>query len=454
MKKVLAFVAIFTSLALLSSLFNAHAEFTWSGPYMGPYFSGDTKVTKVYKWTTGDNPSIVASHFEPAVFKAHAKATTKGKGDGKIAAGASGTATAPDGSTQSIVYSQSDKEISILNAHRERRTPHSELPWDEVSAENSVEFSTETPWTTCSISADGKSVGSELGDGIIGITALIGITYRKGGVEYTVGWSTGSSSTSTTIRQDSSMPSGATCEHAECTVFLPRADSHKVTCKKKVYFALGSVIRKNCNRKYYVCQTSTCPNDGKHIITHACGHEDEKEDDWKHAMQASCSGSTTRNGSTVYCQSTNFYLCQHDNHDWPPASNPPQGSTPPSPSPSDETPNCQDCTSHCSSPCSCTNSGTCNGTVATLPPSPPEPTLVACGRRRCTERVSERNKHLVDPCSACHQTYWSCGPHAEYHKNQHRSRTCRRSGCGNSWRRCQGPTPRCKVASGQGCWAR
>ena len=41
----------------------------------------------------------------------------------------------------------------------------------------------------------------------------------------------------------------------------------------------------------------------------------------------------------------------------------------------DNTPNCQDCTSHCSSPCSCSNSGTCNGTVST----PPPPSYHACG---------------------------------------------------------------------------
>ena len=34
---------------------------------------------------------------------------------------------------------------------------------------------------------------------------------------------------------------------------------------------------------------------------------------------------------------------------------------------SDNTPNCQDCTSDCSSPCNCTNSGTCGGTVSTPP---------------------------------------------------------------------------------------
>ena len=39
----------------------------------------------------------------------------------------------------------------------------------------------------------------------------------------------------------------------------------------------------------------------------------------------------------------------------------------------DNTPNCSDCTSHCSSPCSCTNSGTCNGSVYTPPSTPSTP---------------------------------------------------------------------------------
>lgn len=99
--------------------------------------------------------------------------------------------------------------------------------------------------------------------------------------------------------------------------------------------------------------------------------------------------------------------------------------------------------------CTVTNFYACDGHTHTYP----EPTLVACGRRACTERVSERNKHRTDPCSACNGSYWSCGPHADYHYNQHRERTCRRMGCGQQWRRCQGPTPSCSVAAGQGCWA-
>ena len=58
-----------------------------------------------------------------------------------------------------------------------------------------------------------------------------------------------------------------------------------------------------------------------------------------------------------------YYTCEHSSC---PKSNTHGGSQPP---PTDNTPNCQDCTSHCSSPCSCSNSGTCNGTVVDSTPN-------------------------------------------------------------------------------------
>lgn len=73
------------------------------------------------------------------------------------------------------------------------------------------------------------------------------------------------------------------------------------------------------------------------------------------------------------------------------------GSTPPT----DNTPNCSDCTSHCSSPCSCSTSGTCNGTVTDNTPNCPD----------CTS-------HCSSPCSCstsgtCNGTvsYHACGEH-------------------------------------------
>ena len=197
----------------------------------------------------------------------------------------------------------------------------------------------------------------------------------------------------------------------------------------------------------------------------------------------------------------------------PAESSSPVASPTPTPTPTDGTPNCPDCTTHCSSPCSCTNSGTCNGTVSyhacgqhetsvsgdhsngtytcgihsgykcqeshdhktyissctstdsngnsctntggyyecqphshTYPSPPPS---VTCSRPGCD--ASE--DHRVPPCSACGAGYWTCGDYASWSENQHRVRTCRRSGCGNTWQRCVSSTPDCNVASGQRCWA-
>ena len=101
-------------------------------------------------------------------------------------------------------------------------------------------------------------------------------------------------------------------------------------------------------------------------------------------------------------------------------STPPTGSTPPPPDPpTDNTPNCQDCTSDCSSPCSCTNSGTCGGTVST-PPSgstPPSPSYHACN----VHETSVSGDHsYISSCSSsnangtCQNSsgYYACSPHS------------------------------------------
>ena len=79
---------------------------------------------------------------------------------------------------------------------------------------------------------------------------------------------------------------------------------------------------------------------------------------------------------------------------------------------------------------------------------------VSCGRSACTDSVSSSTEHRVGPCSACSASYWSCGSSATWSENQHRTRTCRRSGCGNTWQRCTSSTPSCNVRSGRSCWAR
>ena len=130
---------------------------------------------------------------------------------------------------------------------------------------------------------------------------------------------------------------------------------------------------------------------------------------------------------------------------------------------SDDTPNCSDCTSHCSSPCSCTNSGTCGGTVtdntpdcsyctdgcsscpssdpppstpSTPPSTPSTPTTVACGGASYTgcSGASSRTEHHVPSCSNCGSSYWTCSQYAYRHTEV---KTCKRSGCGASLTRCQ-----------------
>jgi len=129
-----------------------------------------------------------------------------------------------------------------------------------------------------------------------------------------------------------------------------------------------------------------------------------------------------------------YYTCQYSkcpksNTHW-------SGSTPPQTT--DNTPNCQDCTSDCSSPCVCSNSGTCGGTASSPPPSnnpTPKPKLVDCGRTACKVKVSHSDKHRVKLCaSGCGNGYWSCNPSAvSWHETPH---PCLRSNCGASYTNC------------------
>ncbi len=156
---------------------------------------------------------------------------------------------------------------------------------------------------------------------------------------------------------------------------------------------------------------------------------------------------------------------------------------------SDETPNCSDCTTHCSSPCGCSTSGTCNGTVSyhtcgvheiavsgdhSLQASCSStdsngnyctvtsfyacdshthsyPNLVKCGAKNwtgCTARVSSRTEHQVSSCDSCGSTYWTCNSTALAKHTG--TETCNRSACRQTWRRC-GSTPTCLANSRKTC---
>lgn len=205
------------------------------------------------------------------------------------------------------------------------------------------------------------------------------------------------------------------CRASACSVLFPPPEhehewdtyDHKVKCTE-------------CGKKYFTCQSSTCPDSSTH------------------------SGSGSGSG----------------------------GSTPPT----DNTPNCQDCTSHCSSPCICSNSGTCNGTVAAAPP----PSYHACGvhltsvsgdhslQSSCSSTDSHGNTctvtsfyacqshtHVYPPTCANGHTY---DPNNTYQYNLHRTRTCRYTECGRTWEKCTTPiTPVCRKPyrqrNGLKCWA-
>ena len=123
------------------------------------------------------------------------------------------------------------------------------------------------------------------------------------------------------------------------------------------------------------------------------------------------------------------------------------------PTPTDNTPNCQDCTSDCSSPCSCTNSGTCGGSSSSDDSSSDDSSssdsrsVTLCPAHSWTGCGSSTSHATT--CGGGH-TYYTCNTSAvARHGN---SRMCRRSSCGNTWSGCQS-APWCNAWTGNKCWA-
>ena len=196
---------------------------------------------------------------------------------------------------------------------------------------------------------------------------------------------------SVTIEKD--LPKAYECSHSSCEAALPSRDYHLVTCGKNIVNHHGSIG--TCKEKYYICQNDC-------INTH---------------VPPSGSGSGSRS------------------------------STPSTPT--DNTPNCQDCTSHCSSPCSCTNSGTCNGTVVDSTPN-------------CSGCTS----HCSSPCSClnsgtCNGTVTtppsggSTPPEDDDSSSDDsggsdtgssgKVLTCSRPACGNTWQEGESPPASCNM---------
>lgn len=216
------------------------------------------------------------------------------------------------------------------------------------------------------------------------------------------------------------------CRASACSVLFPPPEhehewdtyDHKVKCTE-------------CGKKYFTCQSSTCPDSSTHS-----------------GSGSGSGGSTPPTDNTPNCQDCTSHCsspCSCTN------SGTCNGTV------TDNTPNCSGCTSHCSSPCSCSDSGTCNGTVAAPPPPEPEPpTLVSCGARGwtgCMELVASSTKHKVPSCSGCGSTYWTCSAYASNHTDL---KTCRYSECRQQWKKCAS-APVCnkpyRKRNGLKCWA-
>ena len=149
---------------------------------------------------------------------------------------------------------------------------------------------------------------------------------------------------------------------------------------------------KGCYEVYYTCNSSDNarhkPQDcglSKWIQTTHGWTETACPGDYRKCTQTQ----TQRPHSTFLTGVNVTSTCGGSRPSAPPSTGTPPsggGSTPPPPTPTDNTPNCQDCTSHCSSPCSCTNSGTCNGTVTAPPPPAETCSCVGSQRRTCSLR--------------------------------------------------------------------
>ena len=210
--------------------------------------------------------------------------------------------------------------------------------------------------------------------------------------------------------------------------------------------------------KYYHCQPPSASEKNRHIYqTLPCG---------EHTVNPCRAGAmhkeakpcpTDANGQA--CDYKTYYACSEHSHTYPSTNSGNSVGNPGNSTPSDETPNCPDCTSHCSSPCSCSNSGTCNGSVytppstpstpTTPPTTPSPPTTVACGGAAwtgCADSVSSRTQHKVSSCSNCGNHYWTCMSGAvERHTEV---KTCKRTGCGASLTRCQNGPEACSINGG------
>ena len=117
-------------------------------------------------------------------------------------------------------------------------------------------------------------------------------------------------SKSLTVGITESRPDSYQCEHNECELMLPRQDYHFRVCKEKVNGLWGE---RDCDRSYYICQSSTCDRPGEHLVTGGCGERYPQKEASDHAAYTiPCSEEYTDSGGVrVVCYATEAFICQH-----------------------------------------------------------------------------------------------------------------------------------------------
>ena len=147
-----------------------------------------------------------------------------------------------------------------------------------------------------------------------------------------------------------------------------------------------------------------------HFVCGGCGKHIKCKNNRGNHISVSCP--LGPNNET--CSYSSYYKCSPHIHDYSSSS-----------SPTDNTPNCSGCTSDCSSPCSCTNSGTCGGTATT----PPPPSYHACG----VHETSISGDHsLQASCSSSNSNgsctvtnFYACQSHTHSYPSPPKLKTCR-----------------------------
>ena len=236
------------------------------GPSANPHFTGDTSVTDIYEWTTEPNPQIRRARTEAASFSAVAatRIGTKGKGIVGLTVETGSTLTKPDGTNES--YSR--REISGTTGPPVLYYEDlDDISYTYYSCSDSKSISTSNVGDTYTVQVTGYGTGERWTGGFnieLGIAnASLKASYTDG-TKVSFPMSSLSGSASRTIIKDSQMPSGATCERAGCTVFLPRADYHKVNCPERIKVWYGT---KACPGSWYTCESdASCDRVNDHAV--------------------------------------------------------------------------------------------------------------------------------------------------------------------------------------------